>query len=82
MANVTLLDPMEMKNDERLRPIVERTLKHRAPDPGFLAVMGHNPSLAVSAYTAWMSTFESDLIRHDVKEILRVQLSRLAECNY
>ncbi len=82
MANVTLLDPLELMKQEKLRPLIERTLEHRAPDPGFHAVMGHNPDLAAAGYTAWMSTFEPDRISHELKEIMRVQLARLAECNY
>ena len=82
MANVTLLDPMDLMKHDQLRPLIERTLEHRAPDPGFHAVMGHNPDLAATGYTAWMSTFEARSIDHKMKEILRVQLSRLAECNY
>ena len=82
MANVTLLDPLELMKHERLRPLIERTLEHRAPDPGFHAVMGHNPELAALGYEAWMTTFAAGGISHELKEILRVQLSRLAECNY
>ena len=35
MANVTLLDPLELMKHEKLGPLIEQTMKHRAPDPGF-----------------------------------------------
>ena len=45
MANITLLDIEELKKT-KLKPYIETSLEHRAPDPGFHAVMGHNLDLA------------------------------------
>lgn len=81
MANVTMLDIDELKKT-KLRPLIEQTLKHRAPDPGFHAVMGHNPDLCEAVYHAWVTVFNTGDIDHETKEIIRVQLSRMAGCNY
>ncbi|MEE9277745.1 MAG: hypothetical protein V3V06_04995, partial [Dehalococcoidia bacterium] len=76
-----LLDIEELKQT-KLRPYIEQSLEHRAPDPGFHAVMGHNPDLAEATYIAWITVFNTGRIDHNTKEIIRVQLSRLAGCNY
>jgi len=81
MANVTLLDIEELKKT-KLRPSIEKSLELRAPDPGFHAVMGHNVDLAEAMYLAWTSMFNEGSISHRIKEVIRVQLSRMAACSY
>jgi hypothetical protein len=81
MANITMLDIEELKKT-KLRPYIEACLEHRAPDPGFHAVMGHNIDLAESMFLAWSAVFNQGRISHKIKEVIRVQLSRLAECRY
>jgi hypothetical protein len=81
MANVTLLDIEELKKT-KLRPYIEKSLELRAPDPGFHAVMGHNVDLAEAMYLAWTSMFNEGSISHRIKEVIRVQLSRMAACSY
>ena len=43
--NITMLDIDELKKT-KLKPYIEQSLEHRAPDPGFHAMMGHNLDLA------------------------------------
>ncbi len=81
MSNVTMLDVEELKKT-KLAPFVNKALKHRAPDPAFHAMQGHNEDLAKSMYLAWGSVFNAGAIDHKLKEIIRVQLSRRAFCNY
>lgn len=81
MANITLLDIEELKKT-KLRPYVETSLEHRAPDPGFHAVMGHNLDLAEAMFQAWYEAFNTGKIPHALKEIIRVKLSRAASCSY
>ena len=81
MSNVTMLDVEELKRT-KLAPFVNKALKHRAPDPAFHAMQGHNEDLAKSMYLAWGSLFNDGAIDHKLKEIIRVQLSRRAFCNY
>ncbi len=81
MSNITMLDIQELKKT-KLRPYIEHSLEHRAPDPGFHAIMGHNPDLAESIYNTWITTFNDGAIDHNIKEIIRVQLSQLANCTY
>jgi hypothetical protein len=81
MPNIRMLDIEELKQT-RLRPFVNKALRHRAPDPAFHAMMGHNPDLAASMYIAWGTVFNTGRIDHKLKEIIRVQLSRMADCNY
>lgn len=76
-----MLDLEELRRSE-LGPHVERAIRDGAPDPGFFAVMGHNPDIAEAVYTFWMEVFTTGRIRADVKEIIRVKLSLLAQCHY
>jgi len=81
MPNITMLDIEELKKT-KLRPYIEKCLEHRAPDPGFHAMMGHNLDLAESMFVAWDACFNKGRVSHTVKEIIRVQLSRMAACSY
>jgi len=81
MPNVKMLDVEELK-DTILRPFVNKALRHRAPDPAFHAIQGHNPELTKALYIAWGTVFNTGVVSHKLKEIIRVQLSRLADCNY
>lgn len=81
MANVSMLDLDELKKT-KLRPYIERSLELRAPDPGFHAMMGHNIDLAEAAYLAWTGVFNAGDLDHRLKEVIRVNLSRAANCSY
>jgi len=81
MSNISMLDIEQLKKT-KLRPYIEKCLEHRAPDPGFHAIMGHNIDLAEAMFVAWDSSFNKGTIRHTVKEVIRVQLSRMACCSY
>ena len=81
MSNITMLDIEELKKT-KLAPFLNKALKHRAPDPAFHAMQGHNEDLAKSMYLAWGTVFNTGVIDHKLKEIIRVQLSRRAFCNY
>ena len=81
MSNITLLDIEELKKT-KLGPFIKKSLKYRAPDPAFHAIQGHNPDLCKSMYIAWGTVFNTGKVDHKLKEIIRVQLSRMAECSY
>jgi len=81
MANITLLDIDELRKT-KLRPLIDQCLEHRAPDPAFHAVMGHNPDLAEAVFLAWSTSFNTGRVSHTLKEIIRVLLSRMAACSY
>ena len=81
MSNITMLDIEDLKKT-KLAPFLNKALKHRAPDPAFHAMQGHNEELAKSMYLAWGTVFNTGVIDHKPKEIIRVQLSRRAFCNY
>ena len=81
MPNISMLDIDDLKKTS-LKPLITKTLRHKAPDPAFHAMMGHNPDLSRSMYLAWGTVFNSGRIDHKLKEVIRVQLSRMADCNY
>jgi hypothetical protein len=81
MPNITMLD-IEVLRGTKLKPYIDKCLVNRAPDPGFHAMMGHNIDLAEAMFVAWDTCFNSGRISHQLKEIIRVLLSRMAACSY
>jgi len=81
MANISMLEIDELRKT-KLRPYIDKCLEHRAPDPGFHAMMGHNIDLAESMFVTWDTSFNTGAIPHTIKEVIRVQLSRMAACSY
>jgi hypothetical protein len=81
LPNVTMLSVDELLDGE-LAGYVKKCLRHKAPDPAFHAIQGHNPALSKALYIAWGTVFDSGVVSHSLKEIIRVQLSRAAFCNY
>lgn len=81
MPNVTMLEVDDLLETE-LAGYVKKCLRHRAPDPAFHAIQGHNPKLSMALYRAWGTVFNTGVVDHSLKEIIRVQLSRAASCNY
>jgi hypothetical protein len=81
MSRVTML-PIDELRATRLSPLIDRALEMRAPDPAFFSVMGHNIDTAEAFHRAWTASFTTGAVRQEVKESIRVKLSRLAGCNY
>ena len=52
MPNITMLD-IETLRATKLKPYIDKCLEHRAPDPGFHAMMGHNIDLCEAMFVAW-----------------------------
>ncbi len=81
MPNISMLEIDDLMESD-LAPFVRKALKHKAPDPAFHAIQGHNPELSKALYVAWGTVFNTGTVDHSLKEIIRVQLSRAAFCNY
>jgi hypothetical protein len=81
MPSITMLDIDDLKKT-KLAPYIEMCLANKAPDPGFHAMMGHNVDLAEAMFVAWNTVFNTGKVSHKLKEIIRVQLSRLVACTY
>ena len=81
MPNITMLDIEELRKT-KLRPYIDKCLQNRAPDPGFHAMMGHNIDLCEAMFVAWDTVFNTGRVSHSLKELIRVQLSRMAGCVY
>ena len=79
--NITMLDIEDLKKT-KLKPYIEQSIEHKAPDPGALAMLGHNVDLAIANYLAWAVSFNSGSLSHKIKETIRVSLSRQAHCSY
>ena len=65
MPNITMLDIEELKKT-KLKPLIEQCIEHRAPDPAFHAMMGHNPDLAEAVFVAWSTCFNTGRISHKI----------------
>ena len=77
MPNITMLD-IEALRATKLKPYIDKCLEHRAPDPGFHSIMGHNIDLCEAMFVAWDACFNKGRVPHKLKEVIRVQLSRAA----
>jgi hypothetical protein len=62
MPNITMLD-IEQLRKTKLRPYIDKCLEHRAPDPGFHAMMGHNIDLCEAMFVAWDACFNRGRIK-------------------
>ncbi len=81
MPNISMLEIDDLMEFD-LAPFVKKCLKHRAPDPAFHSIQGHNPELSKALYIAWGTVFNTGTVDHSLMEIIRVQPSRTAFCNY
>ena len=71
MPNIAMLD-IEQLRKTKLRPYIDKCLEHRAPDPGFHAMMGHNIDLCEAMFVARDACFNRGRIPHTLKEVIRV----------
>jgi hypothetical protein len=76
-----MLDIDELRRT-RLAPLIDQALEHRAPDPGYFAVMGHHVDIAEAVYRYHLLTFSTGTFSAAFKETVRVGMGRRAECNY
>jgi hypothetical protein len=81
VPNITMLEVDDLLETD-LAGFVKKCLRHRAPDPAFHAMQGHNQELSKALYVAWGTVFNTGTVDHTLKEIIRIQLSRAASCNY
>ncbi len=52
------------------------------PDDLFFRILGHVPGYAPALYDALHRSHAEGDVDHRLKEIIRVQLSRMADCTY
>jgi hypothetical protein len=81
VPNISMLD-LEVLKQTKLESHIEKCLRNRAPDPAFHAIMGHNVDLCDAMFVAWDTLFNTGRVDHKLKEVIRVQLSRMAACTY
>ena len=81
MANITMLD-IEGFGKRSFGPISTSALNTVRPIRAFHAIMGHNIDLCEAMFVARDACFNKGRIPHTIKEIIRVQLSRMAACSY
>jgi hypothetical protein len=81
VSNISMLD-IEALKQTKLASHIEKCLRNRAPDPAFHAIMGHNVDLCDAMFVAWDTLFNTGRVDHRLKEVIRVQLSRMAACTY
>ena len=85
MPNITMLDIEELRKT-KLQPYIDKCLEHRAPDPGFHAMMGHNIDLCEAMFVAWDACFNNGRIPHTAQgnhprpALPRGDLHLLREC--
>lgn len=57
--------------------------KRGAPNSTLLRILARDPASMTTFYDAWNRSFyESDVIDHGLKEIVRVRMARVRQCGY
>ena len=79
MPNITMLD-IEALRTTKLKPYIDKCLEHRAPDPGFHAMMGHNVDLCEAMFVAGRHRLRS-LRRVDQAGVAAGAISRHHRCS-
>lgn len=77
MAVIPLLPP-EALDSPKLRKLMERARELNVPDEQFFRVLAHAPNYAEALFEAMHQSHALGTVDHKLKEIIRVQLARLA----
>jgi hypothetical protein len=80
---------------QRIEPVDETTIDEEtrrrfkvaeergAPNSTLLRIMARDPDSMATFYDAWQRSFyDSQLIDHGTKEIIRVRMARTRDCGY
>lgn len=62
--------------------VMEEYEEKGAPDPNLFRVLGHHPTIATSFGDHWNETFYDGVVDHQLKELVRVKISKLHGCSY
>ena len=62
--------------------LLKRSRDIQAPDELFVRILAHAPGYAKALHGAMHMAHAERNVDHKLKEIIRVQLSRAADCNY
>ena len=74
--------PLDLIDDLGLKGLVDQAQEIQTPDPLFLQIMAHVPSYAKAVFNAMYRSHVLGTVDHTLKEIIRIQLARLAEDTY
>ena len=73
--------PLERMTDE-MRAEMERCATVGTPRPESQAVRAHQPDVLRHFSRTWNAVFKEGLVEHRTKEICRVYVSQLVNCEY
>jgi hypothetical protein len=74
--------PLELIDDPGLKERLDQAQEIQTPDPLFLQIMAHVPSYAKAVFDAMYRSHVLGNVDHKLKEIIRIQLARLAKDTY
>ncbi len=74
--------PVEKIDQPKLRERMARARELNVPDEQFFQILGHAPNYAEALFDAMYQSHALGKVDHKLKEIIRVQLARLAEDPY
>ena len=74
--------PREAIVDENLRALIARSEETGVPDSRFVRLLAHVPGYAEALYDALDRSHMEGNVDHKLKEIIRIQLARLAGDSY
>jgi alkylhydroperoxidase family enzyme len=69
-------------DDPEVHEILERARRVGTPRPESQAVRAHVPAVLKAFSSAWMDTFVTGVVDHQLKELCRVYVTKTVECGY
>jgi alkylhydroperoxidase family enzyme len=81
VANVSQVDEYEVGDPELIR-VIESAAVTKSPPPSWYRTMGHNPEVAVAFATYWDLLHRGGLVSHEIKELARIQIAQMIECEF
>jgi hypothetical protein len=81
MPRISYVDPSTVEDGE-LRGYLEDARLHGTPRPESQAVRAHHPDVLRHFSRTWNAVFKEGVVEHRTKEICRVYVSQLVNCEY
>lgn len=72
----------DTEKQSSIRPLIERCDWRGTPGSKFMELLGHRPEIARTFLDNWEASFYGGTIEHTTKELVRLHLASLHECEY
>ena len=81
MARISYVDERTLRDPELVR-YLEDSRRIGTPRPETQSIRFHVPAVAKAFMHAWERIFRTGIVEHSLKELCRVYVSKMIECEY